>query len=258
MARNTIEIQHPLAGLDRAYAVQSQPPFTLPDALNVRGRSVFDQRSVLGSRPGLIKAYAQLIGPDVLIVSADGGYDPAKDAELYSDFPTTNSGLGNALHVGVEIGGKLRRSVLHFVLTTIPVGATITSAHLTFHISYLTAPSGIAVKVRRLTTFTWVEDQVTWARASDAVNWTDGGQYDTALEVDANINNASGTGSSQINNLSALVDDAMVLRGGQLHLIIMAADEAYTGTKFVQLSSGESTIPPRLTVAYTFIGGPSA
>lgn len=55
-------VQAPIAGLDRNYAYQSQPPYSFPDGLNIRCRDVFEQRERVGSRPCLQKAYQTLLG----------------------------------------------------------------------------------------------------------------------------------------------------------------------------------------------------
>jgi hypothetical protein len=54
----TAELHFPVKGLVRRYAYQSQPPYTTPDALNVRPYDVLDGRERGGTRPGLTKAYA--------------------------------------------------------------------------------------------------------------------------------------------------------------------------------------------------------
>ena len=57
-----IQLQPPLGGLNKAWAYQSQPPFTTPKCLNVRPRDVMRRRHRIGSRPGLAKAYPQELG----------------------------------------------------------------------------------------------------------------------------------------------------------------------------------------------------
>ncbi len=46
-----------MGGLNRRWDYQSQPPFTSPDCLNVRGTDIKEGRSRIGTRPGLGKAY---------------------------------------------------------------------------------------------------------------------------------------------------------------------------------------------------------
>lgn len=61
MAR-VIDIQWPRGGVNRRAAYQSQPPFTTPNALNVRTTETQEQRIRGGSRPGLVKAFSQQLG----------------------------------------------------------------------------------------------------------------------------------------------------------------------------------------------------
>ncbi len=61
MKKRTIQLQFPLAGLDRRRSYQSQPPYTCDEAQNVRPDDVFKRRQRGGSRPGLSKwEYDQL------------------------------------------------------------------------------------------------------------------------------------------------------------------------------------------------------
>ena len=62
MPHETIELLFPVGGLSRLLAYQKQPPFTTPDALNVRARETLEGRIRGGSRPGLLKAFPQLLG----------------------------------------------------------------------------------------------------------------------------------------------------------------------------------------------------
>lgn len=55
-------LQFPLGGLDRSRAYRKQPPFTTPDALNVRPFENLEGRGRGGSRPGLDKAFYEELG----------------------------------------------------------------------------------------------------------------------------------------------------------------------------------------------------
>lgn len=65
MARKSmIDLVWPLGGIDRAFGYQSQPPYTTPDALNVRSDDSSENRNRGGTRPGLVKAFrTELPGP---------------------------------------------------------------------------------------------------------------------------------------------------------------------------------------------------
>jgi hypothetical protein len=65
MQKKPVELQFPIGGQVERYAYQSQPPFTTPAALNVRPESISELRYRGGTRPGLVKAYAQTLGDAV-------------------------------------------------------------------------------------------------------------------------------------------------------------------------------------------------
>jgi hypothetical protein len=60
--QRAIELQFPLKGVNRRLAYASQPPFSTPDALNVRPDQTLEGRAPGGSRPGLSKAYYEILG----------------------------------------------------------------------------------------------------------------------------------------------------------------------------------------------------
>lgn len=62
MGKRLLDLEFPLAGLDRAYSYRAQRPYSTPDALNVRATDVFEGRERGGSRPGLGKAYYDQLG----------------------------------------------------------------------------------------------------------------------------------------------------------------------------------------------------
>jgi hypothetical protein len=57
-----VAIPFPIKGYDANWAYSSQPPYTTPGCLNVRGYSSDEERARGGSRPGVRAAYAQQIG----------------------------------------------------------------------------------------------------------------------------------------------------------------------------------------------------
>lgn len=56
------DLQFPLGGLNRRLSVQSQPPYTTADALNVRPVDTLRSRQRGGSRPGLLKTHYTQLG----------------------------------------------------------------------------------------------------------------------------------------------------------------------------------------------------
>ena len=60
--RGQIPVVFPLGGLDENWAYRRQPPYTTPALQNVRGYETIKGRARGGQRPGLGKAYAELLG----------------------------------------------------------------------------------------------------------------------------------------------------------------------------------------------------
>lgn len=271
MARQKVEIQPPLAGLDRAWAVQSQPPFTLADALNVRGRSPFDDRAILGSRPGLVKAFCQQLGGGTVeSFTVEFDYTKIDDTLLREEAPTTNFDVDNLkIGVGVNTNNKVDRSILHFNLTTIPTGAVSTviiSASLA--VTKVDPPgpnNGGPMKLRRIIDADagWVEAQATWNNRATATAWsvanvkgtsspaTQTGPFTTTGEVDFTMPIAAGR--MTITGLAALVQDAFTSRSKHLRIMLMAADETTADDINGAFRGSEYTLVPDrpvLTVTY--------
>jgi hypothetical protein len=57
-----VDIHFPVGGVVKRYGYQSQPPYTTPDALNVRPYDTIEGRERGGSRPGLVKAFVGQLG----------------------------------------------------------------------------------------------------------------------------------------------------------------------------------------------------
>jgi hypothetical protein len=60
--KSIIDLRFPVGGVNKQYGYQSQPPFTTPDAMNVRPQEVIEGRERGGSRPGCGKAYYNQLG----------------------------------------------------------------------------------------------------------------------------------------------------------------------------------------------------
>lgn len=78
--RRATNLQFPLAGLDRRYAYQRQPPYTTPDALNVRPDGTIEGRARGGSRPGFgLAGISALGGGNPIRMMANLRYDTNRD-----------------------------------------------------------------------------------------------------------------------------------------------------------------------------------
>lgn len=60
--KRLVRLEFPLGGLNRRFGYRNQPPYTTPDALNVRPFDTLAGRARGGSRPGLQKAYYEELG----------------------------------------------------------------------------------------------------------------------------------------------------------------------------------------------------
>lgn len=61
MPKKYTNLRWPILGVSKRLALQYQAPYTTPDAMNVRGDDSLTGRERGGSRPGLVKAYAEQI-----------------------------------------------------------------------------------------------------------------------------------------------------------------------------------------------------
>lgn len=62
MPSRLVNVQFPLAGVNRKWAIQQQPPFSCYDASNVRPFDSIALRGRGGTRPGLAKAFGERVG----------------------------------------------------------------------------------------------------------------------------------------------------------------------------------------------------
>src|SRR4051812_5943858 len=94
----------PAGGIHRRTAYQSMPPYTTPDALNVRPFDVIKQRLRGGSRPGLIKShYTQLGSGNPIRMLSAVTYVAANELVEWSDnfdSPTMASCWSTASWIG--------------------------------------------------------------------------------------------------------------------------------------------------------------
>jgi MprA protease rhombosortase-interaction domain-containing protein len=129
-----------------------------------------------------------------------------KDATMYSDAPDNSAGGAPGFYVGGNGSGSARRSLLTFdVVTSVPIGSTITSAELTLHVGRQSHSDALSVSLRRLTA-DWGEGtatarptiahnglgtasntgDATWNQRMNPIAWTNPGAFsDTAATVSA-------------------------------------------------------------------------
>jgi hypothetical protein len=225
MPRNTIQIQQPLAGLDRNYAYQSQPPFSLADANNVRGRSTFDQRSILGSRPGLVKAFPQCVCTASAVESVTQTFEVSNDAYLFGGDPNgVQGGNHNTGRANAGVTSGLYRSLYYFNLTSL-LGSTVTHCNMKLGSLVGVQFSQQIFSANRITQPGWVDTQVTWNRYTTSLTWAAGGDF-TTTGAAPYLPATSGAQHNTIIDITALALDAVVSRSGHLHVLLKKLDES--------------------------------
>ena len=142
--------------------------------------------------------------------------------------PTSNFGseVGTLARVVDSAGDKSfwARAIGNFNLAAY-AGHTITSASLHFY-HYNRDGAASAYIARCTRPATWVEDEVTWERASDAQAWTDdGGDFDDGTPTKVTFSLAGSTGWQEVTGLKGHVDDAIANRSNVLAIIVRLADE---------------------------------
>jgi hypothetical protein len=232
MARSQpINVQQPLGGLNRAYAFQSQPPFTLVDSMNVRCRDVFEQRARLGSRPCLIKAFADNVSVGgVGVQGFQRIFYATQDVFIDSLAPNTNLNFQGSWQI--RKGPSVARSLLYFDLSIIPATATIISAVFFFYRFTGSSSSGSrhGFQIFRLTRTNWGETTATWNKYDGTNNWTTaGGDFSTNDPVAAEGIIVS---AQNVVFITHTVRDAVLNRSGALHLMFKYAGE--TGSTIVE------------------------
>jgi hypothetical protein len=162
---------------------------------------------------------------------------------------------GSSLNVGViSAGGKLERTLFYFDLSSIPTGATITSATLDLYLGQVNGGATLT-KIYRLTRPTWSETQATWVRYLTLSTWTAlGGDFTDTDPVGVNWT----PGAADTHNLidvATLVQEAvddLADHPKQLHLLIRNDDET-PPVKYILIADKDNADPakrPKLTVSY--------
>jgi hypothetical protein len=173
---------------------------------------------------------------------------------------TSNYGTATFLCVGNDQANS-ERVLIHFDLTPLGTGATVTACQLTFTVNQVTAPT--AGHVLRLRRNDWTEAGSTWNSYKAGAAWTAPGGGDTTSDVDATMEVAFtppvAAGAFTFPSLQALCQDAVTSRAGALDLLIRqdvdqggACTGACVAHEFCSRSSDYTTAAnrPNLVVGY--------
>lgn len=252
MARKPLIIQPPIAGLDRAWAYQSQPPFSFPDGRNVRCKDTFEERTRLASRPGHIRVLATHIGEveattflvhdEVVMIT-----DNLPDFSWYPPWDLT-------LEIGAQKSGsvptdRLARMLVRFDIASLDV-ASVSEALLTiyFNVSQGGTPAMEVVyprtySVKRLTQVGWVPSEVTWNDYSTGNAWSTAGGDFTAVGAASFDTTQDEVWDTVIDafyrtiDVTTILNDALAAGATTLNLIIADSDEAGA---FAGMSAGQT------------------
>ncbi len=204
-----------------------------------------------------------VIGKPALAGAVMQTFIAVKDAKMRSDDGgQCANAMGSVvpLLVGVNCA-KLPcftgRTLLHFDLSAIPHGSTVSGATLQLWVSgMINSGTAAHISVMRSRQPLWDEGALIWETYDCPENsWCNvGGDFDDQANVVPW--SLSTTGIKTINhaNLAALVNDAVQRRGGQLPLFFKQTVESTDPWVMVQFSSREDTDPdfrPQLTLTWT-------
>ncbi len=100
----TLDLRWPSGGLDRSYSYQRQSPYTTYASVNCRPTETLDRRERGGSRPGLGKAFYELLGSGAPVRLLNQVTYVQNDGLQYFTEDFAGSSLGSAWATGSWIG----------------------------------------------------------------------------------------------------------------------------------------------------------
>jgi len=172
------------------------------------------------------------------------------DAYISEGAPNTN--YGTTEYLIVYPGGGIDRSLLKFDFTSLPTGATITTATLNLYYYAATGnPTGRTVWAYELTTTGWTEAGVTWNKYDGTNAWSAaGGDYTTTNGASLVCPASYGWMSW---NVLALAQHFQSTHGEVAHFLMKdgTEDGAGAGPDFSSNNYGTSSLRPKLIITYT-------
>ena len=149
-----------------------------------------------------------------------------------------------------------RRAFVAFLLSSLPAGATITSATLSLYYFGFDAgnPTGRQADVFKITRNDWVEIEQNWEEYKTGSDWTtEGGDYVTSSPAGANTTFPASAGAWMDWDIKAIVEDA-VTNSLNVNLIVKMNVEGGTDyePKFYSREYSDNTaLRPKLVIEYT-------
>ena len=193
-----------------------------------------------------------------------------KDSQIDSISTTTNYGTDANLSTGNDnTDGRTMRSPIQFDLSPIPSNATIISAVFTVKLSNngnFRASNNRVIRVYRLLR-AWTEADVTWIKATGAVNWDTAGAGNTTTDREATdigsttFNTTDLAGDDKAFTLTASAIQEMLTGGSFTNNGFLLKADTETNDRYFWYSSDDGTPGnnPKLVIDYTtpegYIGG---
>ena len=179
-----------------------------------------------------------------------------RDARINNQDPTGNYGNAGEIYIGNSngAGDQTYRSLIHFDLSTIPAGSTITAAVLR-----ITVLDDLSDNARTISAYrvlrAWTEAGVTWNKFDGTSDWGTAGCANTTTDREAaNIGTAAQPASPSINDVISITLTAskvqewftgVLANNGVLLQVDTEANDA------IGYDSSEGTDVPTLLVTYT-------
>jgi hypothetical protein len=195
-----------------------------------------------------------LVAPQPVMATTAQVYS-SKDTYLNKEYTTTNYGTGSAIYAGVPIGTYTRRSVVEFPVTwgtTVPTGATITSA--TLYMRYNgkggSDPVGRTIRAQRMVRTDWSETTSTWANYKTGSNWTTEGcgssstDYTTTGQASATVPAAYGWMTWTITT------QVQYAQTNNRNVIVRIVDSSEAADYLTAFSSREGSYDPYILINY--------
>jgi len=186
---------------------------------------------------------------------------PTADTGIFSGAPDAMLGTLNQVFVGNDASNS-QRGLLRFDLTGIPASATVASC--TLDLNVVTLNEAGPGKVYRVKQPAWSEADATWNTFDGATPWTTPGAYDPT-EASSDVVVTAGpdgpvpyaaperTGAFMLPDLTALCQDALANRAGDLNLLLKQDADAPGPTaelSFSRRTDSEDSERPRLVVTW--------